>query len=350
MHIFEKLVAHSKNSVILTDPNLRITFANQGWVDQTGYSFEESVGNNPMQLLAGSENTSAAYTEIKEKIKLKTSFQLQAKNFKKSGIPYIAHLDITPINSDGFNGWLCISTDITFYQTSLCDTKVLAEKLGSLRDVTTELSHDLRNVIHKISANIEIMQLNHSGFSNCPQFRSVSKLVNYGISMLDELIYFFKMEEEKYETKLTEICLNKFVRNCLKLSLNSYTQHKQNVILDLPKYDVLVLSDKYLLTRIMENILSNAFKYTPTKGNITIKLTTKNKVNILSITDNGIGMDSDLMNRIFTRYVRGENIDNNSHQGFGIGMSIVKKLCDILQIIIEIESEVNMGTSVKLIF
>jgi two-component system OmpR family sensor kinase len=94
--------------------------------------------------------------------------------------------------------------------------------------------------------------------------------------------------------------------------------------------------NEHIICRIIDNLLSNAIKYNKKHGNIDIKLSE----NTLVVSDTGVGFDSALSDVIFERYKRLEN----SNGGFGLGLSIVKSLCELYDIKIDVESQKNIGT------
>ena len=100
--------------------------------------------------------------------------------------------------------------------------------------------------------------------------------------------------------------------------------------------------DKKKISKLIDNILSNAIKYNKVKGNITITLDTNN----LSIEDTGRGIKQEDIDYMFDRYARFDK----SVGGFGIGLNIVKMICDEYNLTIHIESTINIGTKVLISF
>jgi len=102
-----------------------------------------------------------------------------------------------------------------------------------------------------------------------------------------------------------------------------------------------VFSDPQLLTRIVQNILHNAIKFTPEQGVVKISSSAEKTYVILSIEDTGIGMTVEEQEHIFDAYYRSDS--NIGDKGSGLGLSIVKRLCDLLQLEFELISEKGEG-------
>jgi two-component system OmpR family sensor kinase len=100
------------------------------------------------------------------------------------------------------------------------------------------------------------------------------------------------------------------------------------------------MMNERFMGRIIDNLLSNAIKYNKKDGNIEIKL----DENSLTISDTGVGFDQSKSQEIFERYAR----FNNSNGGFGLGLNIVKSLCDLYSIKIDVTSKKDIGTTFTL--
>ena len=111
-----------------------------------------------------------------------------------------------------------------------------------------------------------------------------------------------------------------------------------------------VASDNYLVSIIISNIISNAIKYSNENGEISITLTQNETAVILTISDNGIGIPIEDLDKIMNPFFRSDPTQHPEIKGSGLGLSIVKRLADLLNIQFEIQSVMNKGTDVILIF
>lgn len=112
--------------------------------------------------------------------------------------------------------------------------------------------------------------------------------------------------------------------------------------------ECVVHSDAALLSRILGNLLSNALKYTPAGGTVTLTVAPKDGVAHLSVRDTGIGIPEKSIESVFGEYVQLGNPERSRNKGLGLGLSIVRRLAQLLSIDVRLSSVQGQGTTVTL--
>jgi signal transduction histidine kinase len=114
--------------------------------------------------------------------------------------------------------------------------------------------------------------------------------------------------------------------------------------------DTDVIADEYSIIQILTNLIDNAIKYTK-KGKVEILLT-KNKTGYITVEvkDTGIGISQKHLPKIFELFTQEEQGYSRSFEGNGLGLALVKRYCELNNIIIEVESEKNVGSTFRIIF
>ena len=107
--------------------------------------------------------------------------------------------------------------------------------------------------------------------------------------------------------------------------------------------EISVTSEKKLVSQIWVNLLSNAVKFTPSGGKIEVSAKSDNGKVVVKVQDTGCGMSRETQENIFNKFYQGDV--SHSAEGIGLGLSIVKKICDLLNIKIEVESQPNQGST-----
>ena len=104
-----------------------------------------------------------------------------------------------------------------------------------------------------------------------------------------------------------------------------------------------VSADEELLSLVWNNLFSNAFKFTEDRGKVTLTLTADEKYAIVKVTDTGCGMSAEVGAHIFEKFYQGDI--SHATQGNGLGLPLVKRVVDIMQAEIGVESTVGKGTT-----
>ncbi len=170
------------------------------------------------------------------------------------------------------------------------------------------------------------------------------------LALVNQLLDLSKLESGNM--KLQAVCLDvvSLVKG-LSQSFSSYAERKRislNVCSDQPS--VIAYIDKDKFEKILTNILSNAFKFTPEGGLIEISVTRDEAHVTVRINDTGIGIPADKLGRIFDRFYQVDDTHTRAQEGTGIGLSLTKELVDLHRGTIEIASQEGKGTTVSLRF
>lgn len=214
------------------------------------------------------------------------------------------------------------------------------------KQFTADASHEMRTPLTIIKGTLEVLLRKE----RTPE--QYEKKINEVITQTDRLSYLFdqllqlaRAESNNTIIKKEKIILKEKIDHLINggdLLLN-----KNQIKYNIPS-NCVVFADAALLDRILENIISNAIKYNTPNGNITFEWNEKS--NSLLIKDEGIGISKDQQPYLFNRFYRADNSRSSEIKGNGLGLSIVKKLCELQHIKISVESAENKGTSFTLQF
>lgn len=236
-----------------------------------------------------------------------------------------------------------------------------AEKELELRDVMekardevlSNISHEFKTPVNVIYSTVQIQDLNlqKGNYGSILEFNKIiKKNCNRLIRLINNFIDSTKLENNKLEFNLKCVNIVAIVED-ITISVVNFAKSKNiNIIFDTEEEELYCDIDVEQLERIILNILSNAIKYNKVNGNIDVVVKDKNEEVHVEVSDTGIGIPKDKIDMIFDRFERFDNKNAAIKEGSGIGLSIVKRLVDALDGKIEIESEVDKGTTVRLIF
>ncbi|MBU5334828.1 PAS domain-containing sensor histidine kinase [Intestinibacter bartlettii] len=230
----------------------------------------------------------------------------------------------------------------------------LRDVMEKTRDeVLSNISHEFKTPVNVIYSTVQIQDLNLQK-GNYGKILEFNKLIKQNCNRLIRLINNF-IDSTKLENNKLDIhkkCVNIVsITEDITMSVINFAQRQNiQVIFDAEEEELYCDIDIEQMERIMLNILSNAIKYNRPNGNINVIVKDKKEEIYIEVIDSGIGIPKERISSIFDRFERMENKNAVIKEGSGIGLSIVKKLVDALDGKIEIESELNKGTTVRIIF
>ena len=167
--------------------------------------------------------------------------------------------------------------------------------------------------------------------------------------LIDQLLMLARHESNKINPRIEMIALYPHLESVIERMRLSASAKGIAITVDHTENDR-IAADTGMLDIIIENILSNAIKYSPSGSSISIVTERSANTLVCRITDQGIGIPEEKLLAIFERFYRVDESRNSGTGGFGLGLSIVKKLADLQQIKVSVSSKENRGTTFTLIF
>lgn len=218
------------------------------------------------------------------------------------------------------------------------------------KQFTSDASHELRTPLAVIKGTMEVLirkPRNQQEYEDKIQF-CISE-VNRLNHMVDQLLLLARFENQKQNVKEETIYLNALILDNLTRFSDKIDSKKLKVITSFNE-DYYIESDNYLVSIIVSNLISNAIKYSNDNGEIVLRLEKTPTEISFTILDNGVGISDQDLNKIFNSFYRSDVFNHPEIKGNGIGLSIVKRLCDLLNIEIIVNSKMNEGSSFILKF
>jgi signal transduction histidine kinase len=214
--------------------------------------------------------------------------------------------------------------------------------------IVTTISHEFRTPMTTIMSSAEIMErLINTNKPKEKIFRHtnlVKSSVQELIELLNDILLIEKFDSGRYEIIKEEIDLDQYFEDLqFKLEIGIGKNHTRN--LNIQPSMGHISTDRKLFSQILNNILSNAFKYSQKESTVYIIASTDDHFLHFSVRDEGIGMNPETLSMIFDSFYRAKNVTNI--EGTGMGLSILKKSVDMLNGEIDVESEEGKGTIFK---
>ena len=217
---------------------------------------------------------------------------------------------------------------------------IIRQSLEPYKKFNLYLENFIKDAMHELKTPMGVILLNLDGLDNIYENnkmikRSKSALKNM-VVVYEDLEFFVR--NNKIEHPKENINISGFTQDRVEFFMDLLNSKEMEVVQDIEP-SLYVYFSKLELSRVIDNTISNAIKYSKNRTKIEITLRKKDNNIVLIITDEGKGIED--TKKIFDRYYRGDKISG----GFGIGLSIVKNICDKNMVQISVESKLKIGSS-----
>jgi len=220
-----------------------------------------------------------------------------------------------------------------------------------IKEFMEDISHEIKTPLALVkNYNQALMdQIVQSEEEKQKCYHVIGRETNRLQKLIQNFLDFAKLNAQSVELESHPIVLAQIIEDIMiKYEL---TFKEKNIKLDMKlDYDVIILSDEDRLEQIIQNIIQNAIRYSKSDPRIEITMESTEDTCVLAISDNGIGISEEHLSVITNRFVRVNKVRSRKESGTGLGLSIVEKLMVLHGGKMTIESQLEVGTTVKLEF
>lgn len=347
---------HTGNGVILTDPEWRVEWINQGFTRLFGFTLEEIKGRKPVTFMTGPDTDPAALQAMAEAAKMRRRFLGEILNYTKEGKKVWIELEIQPVLNEAgeLEGFMGLQLDITERKRQaeqMREAMEAAEKATQAKSqFLAMMSHEIRTPMNGV---IGMTSLLLDTPMNTEQRESAEIIRQSGESLLtiiNDILDFSKIESGRLDMEHTEFALADCIEGALDLlaapAAKKHIELLCEIADDLP---ALLVGDAVRLRQVLVNLVGNAVKFTQ-KGevSVTVRATARRDdwVELLiQVRDTGIGMSAAGMERLFKPFSQVDVSMTRKFGGTGLGLVISRRLAELMGGHITAESELGRGST-----
>lgn len=238
------------------------------------------------------------------------------------------------------------ATDDNYNELIDCFNRMAEELSGveTLRsDFIANVSHEMKTPLAAIQNYGTLLQMpDLSEEKRLEYAKSVSDGARRLSDMMMNILKLNRLENQTIYPQMKEFDLSEQLCRCLLEYENVWEQEGIEPQTELAE-NVTVRADEELLRPVWNNLLSNAFKFTPSGGTVTVSLTADEEYATVRISDTGCGMTGEVGSHIFEKFYQGD--PSHATQGNGLGLALVKRVIDILKAEISVESTLGVGST-----
>ncbi len=346
---------HANDSIVISNPDGKITWVNEAFTRITGYNAEEAIGKSPAELLNDDASSAETTETIARHIQQGKAVRADIQNRRKDGKRIWVETNIVPIKTDDDQVEMIVAierdvTAIKEHEKELAQAKVQAEQGEQAKsEFLATMSHEIRTPMNGIIGLSDLLsELDLPGEAHSFA-KTIKESADALLVIINDVLDVSKLDAGQLHIDPARFDLGTCFRNSIELLEPQATQ--KSIYLDVEQENELpddVIGDSGRVRQILLNVIGNAIKFTPT-GGVTVRPKIEAKESGYSldveVSDSGIGIPSTRVDQIFEKFQQADSKTTRKFGGTGLGLSISKQLADLMDGDISVKSELGKGST-----
>ena len=358
LHKLSMAIDQNQSSVIITDINGIVEYTNPKFTEISGYSKSEIIGRKA-NLVKSGKHDSNFYIQLWSTIKEGKIWIGEICNKKKSGQLFWEQVTISPIknNKNEITHFVAVQTDISEKKQAEEELKIAKEAADAANRAKSEflanMSHEIRTPMNAILGFTELLISKTNNEQHRNYLDSIQSSSRSLLTLINDVLDLSKIDSGHLALNKDIIDPSALLKEIEYLFLlkarEKGLEFKIETSSNLP---LAIEVDEVRFRQILINLISNAIKFTD-KGYVKVNINcipgkkenTEDLIDIKAIVeDSGIGISPEFMRVIFTPFTQQDGQSTKKYGGTGLGLSITKRLIDLLEGTISVESEPDHGS------
>lgn len=231
-------------------------------------------------------------------------------------------------------------------------TRQLALQTEKLKDMDRRKSRFFANISHELRTPLTLIKGPIDQAIDQPEkdlstedVELIRHNANRLLQLVNQLLDLSKLDAGRMELHPVAGEIYPFLKSIASAFKSYADQHRMHYRVDIPDWNLVVDFDQDKLEKIVNNLLANAFKFTPDQGVVSFTASLESDRLVLTVRDNGIGIDEERLPSIFNRFYQAEDDSTRTAEGMGIGLALTKELVNIMKGEIKVKSHLGEGTT-----
>ncbi len=379
LRVLSLAVEQSAESIVITDLDGRIQYVNAAFTRTSGYAREELLGRNERILKSG-RTPRATYEDLWRTLLRGETWRGEFINRRKDGTEYVEEAIISPIRQDDGRviRYLGVKQDVTeqrriageLERYRLHLEELVAERTRELEEARAQaeaanraksaflaaMSHEIRTPMNGVLGMLEVLARSRLTEQQLDLVRTAQDLGRTLLGVIDDILDFSKIEAGRLEIERTPVSIADVVENLCDSMVP--LANRRDVALSVfvaPEIPPFVSTDALRLRQILFNLVGNAIKFSAgraeRRGRVAVRVTPAPQAPLrlaFAVIDNGIGMTQARIARLFVPFSQAEVSTTRRYGGTGLGLTICKRLADLMGGEIAVASQPGEGSTFTL--
>ncbi|MGM0502747.1 MAG: PAS domain S-box protein [Bacillota bacterium] len=349
---YKGLLDSQRDLIIRTDLEGEIVYVNDAYCQKVSKQREELIGSRDFKSLIYDSDLEKIYTAMKNVESPPYQTELETRIKTETGLKWISW-EATAIrnNEDQVVELQAVGRDITKLKNAIQE----AEKANKAKsEFLANMSHEIRTPLNAIIGFSNILAEELKDIKQQNYLASIKTASNSLLNLINDILDMSKLEANMMDIQLEYFNLQELCRELKTVFYKKIKDKGLEFILDMPDEELKIKLDKTRLRQILFNLIGNAVKFTK-EGSIKIAVEiekyNKQKLDLkIIVEDTGIGIPKDQQEEIFASFTQQEGQSTREYGGTGLGLTITKKLTDLMDGQIDVASQKGKGSRFKLTF
>jgi PAS domain S-box-containing protein len=342
----------SDYAIVMLDPDGRVVSWNTGAERIKGYLADEIMGRHFSTFYPADAVEEGKPQQDLDLAASSGRFADEGWRVRKDGSLFWANIVFTAIRDQGGNlrGFAKLTRDLTErnkVEKAIMTAKAIAEKANLAKsEFLSSMSHELRSPLNAILGFAQLME-SDSPPPTATQTESISQILNAGwylLELINEILDLATIESGKLSISMEPVALSEVLQECQSMIEPLALRRGITMSFPGPGSQFHVRADRTRIKQVLINLLSNAVKYNKPSGSVTVECRATSSGHIrISVADTGAGLPPEKLAQLFQPFNRlGQ--EANGEEGTGIGLVVSKRLVELMEGVIGVESTVGAET------
>ena len=322
-HPYRALIESMQQGAASLGGDGTVLYCNRRFAEMVSRPLERVIGASVVEFLPRSSRPAfEALFRRGRTLGSQGEFQFEAPD----GTPLPVYLAISALPLNGDTALCMVATDLTEQK----ERQDLRESNRRKDEFLAMLAHELRNPLAPIRNALYLMKRGEFDPSSSEDVRSMmERQVEHFSRLIDDLMDVSRISTGKVELRMELVDLAKAVTRSVEVSRTLVEQKGHELSVDLPEAPILLDADPTRIEQVLDNLLTNAAKYTDPGGHIALAASREGDSAVVRLRDDGIGIAPEKLPHIFDLFVQAERRLDRSQGGLGLGLSLVKSLVEM---------------------